>query len=260
MNMGGGMVHCDNMGTNGSTSSTNCTAMGSSTSNCTTMPMGQPQIAPPTPDMSRPQTDETALNFIDDLVARSQERSFQKKVGQMLAAGDCQGAANVAFAKGRFDLSNEIRRSCAPKPSPGGAETLTAEQFMAGQPAPTFDPSKPFNDNPAAPRGASQDAELANRVRLAAAKANAATPMALDSITTISKVEAIGTQILLTANVNATGGSITAPMRSKVTNELCANQASPPLLKAGASIRIKYFETNGSELGSVMVTREECGL
>jgi hypothetical protein len=263
INMGGGMVHCDSMGTNGSTSSTNCTAMGAGMSNCTTMPMGQPQSAPPTPDMSRPQTNGSTLSFIGDLVARSQERSFQKKLGQMLASGDCQGAASFAFAKGRYETSNEIRRSCAVKEAPGAAPGISAGQFMAGQPAspaPTFDPNKPFTTESASPPSATQSDELSTRLRLAAAKANAATPIALDEMTTVSKVEAIGSQILLTANVNTSGVAITDALRSKISNELCANPSSPALLKAGASIRIKYFERTGRELGSVMVTREECGI
>lgn len=134
MNMGGGMVHCDNMGSNGSTSSTNCTAMGGGMSNCTTMPMGQPQTAPPTPDMSRPQTNGSTMSFIGDLIAQSRERSFQKKLGQMLSSGDCQGAANFAFAKGRYDVSSTIRRTCVTKLTPGAGTGMIAEQPMSGQP------------------------------------------------------------------------------------------------------------------------------
>ena len=244
-------------------SSTDCMSMGGNMATCNTMDTSQPERSSPTPDMSRPQTGGTTLNFIGDLVARSQERSFQKKVGQMLANGDCQGAANLAFAKGRFDMSNQIRRSCQPKAAEIAPEIVTMEQFMTGTPlppAPTFDPSKPFTTEPAAPQAPAQVDQLGNRLRLAAAKANAATPMALDKITTVSKVEAIGSQILLTANVNATGVTITGPFRAKVQNDLCADQSSPALLTAGASIRIKYFEQSGKEIGSVMVTRLECGL
>ncbi|MFA5970384.1 MAG: hypothetical protein WC816_14210 [Sphingomonas sp.] len=101
---------------------------------------------------------------------------------------------------------------------------------------------------------------MTERLRLAAATANAATPLALDEITTITKVEAIGSQILLTANVSTTGAAISEPFRAKVQNRLCADQSAPALLTAGASIRIKYFEQSGKEIGSVMVTRNECGL
>ena len=260
--MGGGMVHCHTMGRNGSMSSTDCMSMGGNMATCYTMDMSQPQRSNPTPDMSHPQTGGTTLEFIGDLIARSQERSFQKKVGQMLASGDCQDAANLALARGRFDMSNEIRRSCQPKAAEAAPETITTQQFMAVMPspaAPLSDPSKPSTTEPA-PEGASQSDQLTSRLRLAAAKANAATPMALDEITTVSKVEAIGSQILLTASVNAIGMTISEPFRVRVQNDLCADQSSPALLTAGASIRIKYFERSGKEIGSVMVTRAECGL
>lgn len=135
MNIGGGMVHCDNMGTNGTSSSTDCTSIGGGMVTCNTMGTVQP-----TPDMSHPQTNGTALNFIGDLLARSQERSFQKKVAQMLAAGDCQSAANLAFAHRRFDMSNQIRRSCATNRPP---DAISAEQFMAGQPLPPAGSTRP---------------------------------------------------------------------------------------------------------------------
>ncbi len=135
MAMGGGMVHCDNMGTNGSTSSTNCTSMGGGTATCNTMEMGQPQRSSPTPDMSRPQTNGTALNFVGDLVARSQERSFQKKVGQMLAAGDCIGTSTFAHAHGHEAQSDQILRSCQfnqPAPSTAGTASQrgTARNYI----------------------------------------------------------------------------------------------------------------------------------
>jgi hypothetical protein len=136
MDMGAGMTHVNTIGPNGAMSSSNCIKMGGGMANCNTMDMSQPQRTYPTPDMSRPQTNGTALNFIGDLVARSQERSFQKKVAQMLVAGDCHGAANLAFAYQRPEMSNQIRRSCAANPVPSATDTITAEQFMAGQPLP----------------------------------------------------------------------------------------------------------------------------
>ena len=115
MDMGGGMTHCDTMGSNGSTSSTNCQAMGGSMATCNTMGMNPPQRSYPTPDMSRPQTNGSTLDFIGSLVARSQERSFQKKLGAMISSGDCEGAATFAFSKGRSDASEWVSRACHPK-------------------------------------------------------------------------------------------------------------------------------------------------
>ena len=129
MNMGGGMVHCDSMGPNGSMSSTNCTGTGGGMATCNTMDMSQPQRTSPTPDMSHPQTNGTALNLIGDIMARSQERSFQKKVGQMLAAGDCIGASTFAHTHGHEAQSDQILQSCHfNQPAPGTAATVTDGQ------------------------------------------------------------------------------------------------------------------------------------
>lgn len=137
MNMGGGMTHCDSMGPNGAMSSTNCTSMGGGMANCNTMDMSQPQRTSPTPDMSRPQTGGSPLGIIGDLIAQSQERSFQKKLGGMLSSGDCKGAADFAFAKGHYETSSQIRRSCQPKSTSSAAATPAADQFMAGQQSPS---------------------------------------------------------------------------------------------------------------------------
>ena len=128
------MTHVDTLGPNGAMSSSNCMNMGGGMATCNTMDMGHPQKGGST------------LNIIGDLVARSQERSFRKKVGQMLSAGDCNGAANFALANERLDESTEIRRSCQPKPAETEPETITVEQFLAGMalaPPPTSDPAKP---------------------------------------------------------------------------------------------------------------------
>ncbi|MBY0307940.1 MAG: hypothetical protein K2Q09_04280 [Phycisphaerales bacterium] len=81
----------------------------------------------------------TALNFMGDLVARSQERSFQKKVAQMLAAGDCIGASTFAHTHGHEAMSDQILRSCQfHKPALGTSGTLTP-----GQPANTNGNAQP---------------------------------------------------------------------------------------------------------------------
>ena len=107
--IGGGMVHCDNMGSNGTMSSTNCTNVGGGTATCNTTGNNQPN---PTSDMRRPQTNGTTLNFVGGLISRSRERSFEKKLSQMVADGDCKGAANFAYLNRRNDLGDQIRRSC----------------------------------------------------------------------------------------------------------------------------------------------------
>lgn len=187
------------------------------------------------------------IGVIADLIARSNERSFQKKVGALLAKGDCAGAAKLAFEKGRLELGNQISAACSQR------------QGTVAQPS-TTDPSLAAANGSAASPLTATIPELERRLQLAAAKANAATPSPLNNITTATKVEAIGTQILITANVNEAGATLTEADRTSVTNQICANMASPELLKAGASIRIIYLDRSGQYIGSVMVTRSECGL
>lgn len=139
IDMGGGMSHVDTVGPNGAMSSSNCMDMGGGMATCNTMDMSLPQRTNPKADMSYPQTSGTALNFIGDLVARSRERSFQKKVGKMLEAGDCQGAAKVAIAHQRPEMSNQIRRSCIANPSSDTTNTATVEQPIAGLTPPSAD-------------------------------------------------------------------------------------------------------------------------
>ena len=99
-------------------SSTNCISLGGSMVHCDTMDMSPP---PSTAGTTQPNDDGQAVlgNAIGSLIARSRESAFRKKVGQMLANGDCQGAARYAYDKGRPELGNSISRACSPKPTAG---------------------------------------------------------------------------------------------------------------------------------------------
>jgi hypothetical protein len=166
---------------------------------------------------------------IGALIARSRESSFKKKVGSMLAAGDCEGAAQFALEKGRLELGTSIAQACRPQKQLAS----TSNQSVAG-------PN-----------------EIESQLRRMAA--NTKTPVKLDEVTTVSKVEAIGSQLLLTAVVDTKDAKISDAARSKLINDICAYKSSPPLLRAGASIRIVYFESGGRQIGAAMATREECG-
>lgn len=166
---------------------------------------------------------------IGTLIARTRESSFKKKIGSMLASGDCEGAAQFALQKGRLDLGTSIAQAC--KPQSQLASTAN-EQSVA-------------SDN--------IEAQLR---RMAT---NTKTPVKVDDVTTVSKVEAIGSQLLLTAVVDKKDATISDAARSKLINEICAYKSSPPLLRAGASIRVVYFEPGGHQIGAAMATRQECG-
>jgi hypothetical protein len=213
-------------------SSTNCIAMGGGMVHCDTMDMGGSN-----------QSDADGAyalgRGIGALIARGRENSFRKKVGEMLATGDCEGAARFALEKGRLELGGEIARACRPAPPMKSASI----DNRAGTP----------NSRRATPI---PPAELEGRLRSAAAAVR--TPVAIDDVTTVSKVEAIGSQLLLTANVSGPM-SFTEQQRLKVINDICAFEGTQPLMQAGASIRIVYLGKNGGQLGSAMATRQQCG-
>ena len=102
MAMGPNMVQCYSA----DGSSTNCMAMGPDMAHCDTIG-GQ----------SQPQRSQASAsggngeNWLDDLMPW-RESNFRKKIGKMIAAGDCQGAAKLAYEKGRLELGAQIARTC----------------------------------------------------------------------------------------------------------------------------------------------------
>lgn len=100
MSMGPNMVQC--YGADGS--STNCMAMGPNMSHCDTVG-GQ----------SRPRAQEASGDddsLLDELMPW-RVANFRKKLGKMIAAGDCQGAAKLAYEKGKLELGAQISRTCS---------------------------------------------------------------------------------------------------------------------------------------------------
>lgn len=83
-------------------SSTNCIGMGTGMVHCDTMDLSQPK-----------DDDDDVGTSLGLLIARMQENSLRKKIGKMLAAGDCQGAAKLAYEKGRLELGAQIAKTCS---------------------------------------------------------------------------------------------------------------------------------------------------
>jgi putative hemolysin len=103
MAMGSNMVQC--YGADGS--STNCMAMGPNMAHCDTIG-GQSQPRAPQANAS-----DNGGSWLDDLMPW-REGNFRKKIGKMIAAGDCQGAAKLAYEKGRLELGAQIAKTCSP--------------------------------------------------------------------------------------------------------------------------------------------------
>ena len=98
---------------------------------------------------------------------------------------------------------------------------------------------------------------LEDTLRLMAAEAQ--TPITVDEVTTIARIEADWTQLRRTYIVDLEGMVMTEEFRSRIVNNICAYPAFEPILRANGSFREVYVERDGHEVGAVMVTREECG-
>lgn len=46
------------------------------------------------------------------LIERLNHRALRKKIGRLLAAGDCQGAAKMAYEKGWIEMGSNIQQGC----------------------------------------------------------------------------------------------------------------------------------------------------
>lgn len=214
-------------------SSTNCMAMGGGMVHCDTMDMGGAN-----------QSGDSGYALgqgIGALIARGRESSFRKKIGHMIASGDCEGASRFALEKGRLELGTDIAKSCR----------------SAHPMASAYANNRPNIPPTAQPPSSSNSTDLESRLKSAVAAVR--TPVAIDEMTTVSKIEAIGNQLLLTANVSKEGAVFTDEKRVSIVNEICAMDGSEPLMRAGASIRIVYFEKSGRQIGSAMATRQQCG-
>lgn len=85
------------------------------------------------------------------------------------------------------------------------------------------------------------------------------TPIIIDEVTTLTRVEAQGTQLSRTYLVDLETVSVTEKFRASVESSICAHQPFEVLLKAGASIREIYAKVDGIAIAEHVVTREDCG-
>lgn len=107
MAMGPDMVQC--YGADGS--STNCMAMGPTMASCNTV---GGQAHPDTSQTNASTNGGSGGGFLDYILGSGfQEASFRKKLGKMIAAGDCRGAAKLAYQKGRLELGTQIAQTCS---------------------------------------------------------------------------------------------------------------------------------------------------
>lgn len=215
MAMGQSMVQCH--GTDGT--STNCVAMGPDMATCNSIGGRQADVP------SAPSGDGGAAlgAGLVGLINKINEGSFRKKVGKMLADGDCDGAIRFAFEKGRMEAALAIRNACA-------------QQIAA-----------------AAIRPEELEARVANVAQ------RAKVPVEIQPGLTANRVQAIGTQLLFSFEATDPGIDL-GQVRTDLTNETCANIGFLELLRAGGSLRAEISTPAGGSVGAALVTKTECGI
>ena len=90
--------------------------------------------------------------------------------------------------------------------------------------------------------------------------ADTQTPITIDNVTTLARIEADGTQLIRTYVISRPLKTISDELKASITNGICAHGPFIPLLRAGGTIREVYIKPDDSPIGVVLVTRNLCGL
>ena len=202
----------------------NCQNSNGSTTNC--MAMGGTMATCTTSGGARQyQGDGGATQLGEGLasfISRMKERSLRAKIGKMIASGVCEGAAKYALSKGRLDLGKAIGDGCG-HASMGQGQNQRLEDALS---------------------------EIAE---------NAQTPAPMSAGVTLTKVDARGTQLLLTAVVGS-HESISPSDRSELAAALCSENRMITLIRAGASVRTVVLDPQGEVGSQALVAAKECGI
>jgi hypothetical protein len=85
-------------------------------------------------------------------------------------------------------------------------------------------------------------------------------PTKVDSATTMTRIEAEGTQLRRTYVVTGTISALSDEMKSEIAAWICAHPPFVKLLRAGGSLKEVYVRTDGSQIGAQLVTGALCRL
>jgi hypothetical protein len=81
----------------------------------------------------------------------------------------------------------------------------------------------------------------------------------IDEITMLRGVEAAGTTLRYLYEVSIDADALPNGMRAELIEQNCTNQGLRPLVEAGAAIEHVFLRLDGSEIGTVAITRNICG-
>lgn len=82
----------------------------------------------------------------------------------------------------------------------------------------------------------------------------------IDEVTTLAKVEVIGTQLQLTYIVDDEGvGPPTREFHAIAQNMICSNFSFMPIMRRGGSVAQIYLDRHGRQFDAILVTPRDCG-
>lgn len=110
------------------TSTTTCIPDYAGGVNCTTMSTQPPELAPlpQSPPIPRTRRSSGGGGGLVGLIERLNDRSLRKKIGKMIASGDCEGAAKLAYEKGWLETGAQIRTECVQASAPATKSSQSA--------------------------------------------------------------------------------------------------------------------------------------
>ena len=151
-------------------------------------------------------------------------------------------------APGIFD-AHELLRFMAPAQQAGNRPEPVKSAPVSYQPSPLPVSNLAPELKPGALEGALKQVAMGAKV-----------PADVGENTTITKVEAVGTQLMVTASVAGQVDSVSDQQYANVASQICGIDTRYQILKAGASVHVVYLNSSGKNVGAIMVTRRECGI
>lgn len=89
--------------------------------------------------------------------------------------------------------------------------------------------------------------------------AELATPMIVDEVTTLVRMETDEHTVRYVYELSSDADTLSISMRTGLVQQNCTNEALRPIFEAGATIEHLYLRSDGTEVGRVTVRREICG-
>jgi hypothetical protein len=179
---------------------------------------------------------------IVDIIHHYKTLAVRKKVGQMIANGDCQGAARYAYSQGRLEIGDSVAKSCpasAPSYAPPGRASAYGQSPVSPAQGPT---------------GLYETVGYLAR--------NVPVPFTVDAAAgtvAVTKLEAFNTQLRMNVQVSdpkETLADVAAPANLQV---ICADSNFSQVLRLGGSMRLTFVRKNGALLGVATETGQLCG-